>query len=125
MALRILTAAEVGTKVAEVLRRVGMGSVEMSLAMKRDKQFISRWTTGRRKRLERSELIDIANFAEGKGDFANTEARTILAYLDGDFDDWGVELRPNLRLVRGSGEAVDNEAGKDATSSFLHLPKVA
>lgn len=107
MALRILTAKEVGARVAEVRRRAGYGSVKLSLAMGKDKQFISRWETGARKRIERSELAEIANFVEGKGDFASTDARTILAFLDGDFDSWEVGLRPNLRLV-ADDEAVES-----------------
>lgn len=102
MAIRMLTAKEIGGRVSEVLKRTGLGSVEMSLAMGKDKQFLSRWTTGRRKRIDRPELISIANFAEGKGDFHSTDARTILAFFDGDFDSWDVALRPNLRLVTGS-----------------------
>lgn len=104
MALRALTPQEIGERVEEVRRRVGLGSVAMSLAMSRDKQFVSRWTTGRRKRIDRDELVSIANFAEGKGDFARVDARTILSYLDGDFDSWEVEIRPNRGLVDAASQ---------------------
>lgn len=128
MALRILSPSEVGQRVAEVRRRLGLGSVEMSLAMGRDKQFISRIETGKRKRIERSEHVDIANFAEHKGDFAEIDARTILSYLDGDFDSWDVKLRPNLSLVIGGqpgGAATDNSLDSapedDSSGRYLHL----
>lgn len=108
MAIRMLTPAETGQRVAEVRRRIGIGSVEISLAMGRGRQWWSRIETGRRKtELTRAEKWEIAQFASGKKDFVKTEPEEIFRFLEGDLD-WEVRLRPNhLRPVDGGSEAQD------------------
>ena len=124
MALRILTPGEMAPRVAEIRRRLGMGSVEMSLALGQDKQFISRMETGKRKRIERWELGIIAEYAAGKGDFKNIDAHTILHFLEGEFE-WDVRLRPNhLRPVDGGGQAQDTTGGTAGIGYFRQTPIV-
>lgn len=98
---------EQGRRVAEVRRRLGLGVVEMALAMGRSQAYISRIENGGLKHeLPRSKVWEMAQFAAGRGDFHSTSAEEIFRYLQGDID-WEVTLVP--RISPGDGGSSTSE----------------